>query len=207
MKRFWCLEEAMPSSASRERASDSSARKRLSVSEIFLRLCTPFLGRQMELDEFKITMDLILQQFLDQLPKLERGHYYSDLRRFAESLMRDLDLWNHVIVKSKLGILKSKIKKVDYIYHDMLPDGRLDPSESESTPKVWGQKVEEKKKANSVKFLSLPKMKRSRPHEIMVTMTLDKISKSSVRLNWRYLLSIELFTSPLSTAKSAKTAF
>ena len=89
---------------------------------------------------------------------------------------------NQVIVKTKLGILKSKIKKADFVYHDLLPDGRLDPgNDTSKTPtenhdviSASSQKTEENKKPASVKFLSLPKMKRNKPHDIMVTMSLDK---------------------------------
>ena len=64
----------------------------------------------------------------DQLEVVDIGDSCSDLKRYTESIMQDMDFWSHSLVKTKLGILKSKIKKVDFIYNDFLPDGRLDPT-------------------------------------------------------------------------------
>ena len=42
---------------------------------------------------------------------VEEGGIFWDLKQYVNALRRELDLWNHVMVKTKLGILKSKIKK------------------------------------------------------------------------------------------------
>ncbi|XP_075263050.1 uncharacterized protein LOC142354605 isoform X2 [Convolutriloba macropyga] len=65
--------------------------------------------------------------------------------------MQDMDFWSHSLVKTKLGILKSKIKKVDFIYNDFLPDGRLDPTpRGAHNRESMGQSEAEREKINYI---------------------------------------------------------